>query len=80
MIYEYFEVSDTDESVLDLGSIMKVELKNDNVQSFNSRSDETMLPMKKQPDEEILGNVLYRQLQESEQLNPLLSLYIRDTV
>ena len=80
MIYEYFEVSDTDESVLDLGSIMKVELKNDNVQSFNLRSDETMLPMKKQPDEEILGNVLYRQLQESEQLNPLLSLYIRDTV
>ena len=34
MIYEYFKVSDTDESVWDLDEILKVELKNDNVQSF----------------------------------------------
>ena len=37
MIYEYFKVSDTDESVLDLNAILKVELKDDNVQSLSTR-------------------------------------------
>ena len=31
MIYEYFKVSDTDESVLDLNGILKVEVKDDSV-------------------------------------------------
>ena len=33
MTKAYFKVSDTDESVLDLNEILKVELKNDNVQT-----------------------------------------------
>ena len=37
-----------------MNEISKVELKNDNVQSLNTRWDETTLLMKKQPDEEIL--------------------------
>ena len=43
MIYEYFQVSDTDESVLDINEIL-----NDNVQSFSRPWDETMTAMKKQ--------------------------------
>ena len=35
MIYRYFKISDADESVLDLNDHWKIELKNDNVQSFN---------------------------------------------
>ena len=54
MMYEYFKVSDTDESVLDLNKILKTELKNDNVQACNTRWDETIIAMKKQPDDEIL--------------------------
>ena len=42
MIYEYFKVSDTDESVSDLNEILKVQLKNDNVQSVCTRWDETI--------------------------------------
>ena len=79
MIYEYFKVRDTDESVLDLNVILQVELKNDNVLSFNTRWNETIISMKKQPDEEILENLNYRQLQKSEQPKPLLSPYIQDT-
>ena len=41
MIFEYFKVRDTDESVLDFSEILKVEWKNDNVQSFNTGWDET---------------------------------------
>ena len=72
MIQEYFKVSDTDESVLDLNELLKVELKNDNVQSFNTRWEQTIIAMKKQPDDEIVENFLnYRQLQQSRQLKPV---------
>ena len=37
MIDEYFKVSDADEPVLDLNDFLRVELKNDNLQSFNVR-------------------------------------------
>ena len=56
MIYEYFKVSGADESVLDFNEILKAEFKNDNVQSFNTRWDETIIAMKKQPDKEIQEN------------------------
>ena len=42
--------------VLDLNEFLKVELKNDNVQSFNTRWDETVIAVKKQPDEEVQDN------------------------
>ena len=54
MIHKYFKVSDTDQCVLDLNENLKVELKNDNVQLFNTRWDETINAMRRQPDEEIL--------------------------
>ena len=57
MTYEYFKDSDTDESVLDLDEIFL--RSNDKVQSFNTRWDEAIIAMKKQPsDEEILENVV----------------------
>ena len=49
IIHEYFRVSDTDESVLDLNEMLKVELENDNVHSFDTRWDVTVVAMKKQP-------------------------------
>ena len=58
MIYEYFKVSYTDESVLDFNGILKVELKIDSVQSISTRWEETMIAMKKQPEEEILQNFI----------------------
>ena len=61
MIYEYFKVSDTDKSVVDLNEILKVEFKNDNWQSFNTRLDETIIAMRGSgPDDEILDNVCCR--------------------
>ena len=74
LIFEYFKVSDADKSVLELNEILTVELKNDNAQSSNTRWDET------KPDEEILETEYCRLLQQSEQLKPLLSLCIQDTV
>ena len=81
MVYEYFKVSDTDESFLDLNALLKDEWKHDYVQSFNTCWDETIITTKKQPDDEIQDNFNFRQLQQSTLLKPiLLSLYIQDTV
>ena len=57
MTYEDFKVSDTDESVLDFNEILKVEFKKDNALSLNTRWDETIIAMQKQPDEEVLDNL-----------------------
>ena len=42
--------------------MLKVELKDDNVQSFSTRWDETMIAMKKPPDEDLFcsGCVVWR--------------------
>ena len=86
MIDDYFKRSDTDDSVLDLNEILKVEFKNDNTQSFSTRWDETKIvmktkiAMKKLPAEEILENYNFRQLQQSDHLKLLMSLHIHDTV
>ena len=79
MVHEYFKVSDRDACVLDLNENLNVKLKNDSVQSFNSRWDETIIAMRKQP-EEILENLCYRQHQQAKQVKQLPSLYNHDTV
>ena len=56
--------------------ILKVEMKNDNAQSFNTRWEETILAMKYDPDDEIWDFVYHRQLHLSEQLKFLLPLYM----
>ena len=66
MIFEYFKVRDTDASVLDFNGILKVDLQIDNIQSFNTRWDETVIAMNKVPDGEMLDNLFYRPLQQSE--------------
>ena len=80
MIYEDFKVSDFDESVVDLNAILKVDLKNENVKSFNTRWDATLIARKKQHDNEIQDYLYYRQLQQSEQLKQLLSPYIQGSL
>ena len=62
MTYEYFKVSDTDESVSDFNEMLKVELKNHNVQLFDTRGVETILAMK-QTDDEKVEHVYFRQCQ-----------------
>ena len=39
MIYELFKINESNESVFDVSEILKVELKNDAVQSLNTKWD-----------------------------------------
>ena len=52
MICDHFKISYTDGTVLDLSDHLRIELKNDSVQSFDTKWDETIIPMNKQPDDE----------------------------
>ena len=47
IIHEFCQIIETDESVLDLDEILKFEMVNDKVQSFNTRWHETIIAMKK---------------------------------
>ena len=58
----------------------KLALKSDNVQSFNTTSDETIISRKVQPDVFILENLFFGQHEKSEQLKSLVSLYTQGTV
>ena len=54
-------------------------MKNDNVRSSDTRSDETITATRKQPDDEVLGNLHVRQRDKAEQLNQRLALQIPGT-
>ena len=59
-----FKISDTDGTVLVLSDLLKGELRNVTVESFDGKRDETVNAMEKQPRNEILENLCFRQLEE----------------
>ena len=63
MICEYFKVSGTREPLLDDHDQLRVQLKNENVQGFDTKWDEVLLSMTKVPDADILED-LFKQLPE----------------
>ena len=70
MTHGYYKVSDVGVSVLDPNEVLKVELKNDNVQSCNNKYDETVISMRK-PNDEILENLHCKQHQQPDHLKTL---------
>ena len=54
MVFEHFKISATDGAVLPISDLLKVELKGDNMQPFDTKWDETVIVMQKQADEELL--------------------------
>ena len=53
LIYEHLKISDTDGTVLDTCDLVKNELRSDNVQIFDTKWDEAIITVQKQPDEEL---------------------------
>ena len=50
------------------------------MQSFDTRWDETLIAMRKKPDDEVLNNLCYRQLDKADQFKQLLALNVQDIV
>ena len=49
MIYEHFKISDMDDTVLAVSDVIELELGGDNVQTFDTMWDKTIIAMQKQP-------------------------------
>ena len=67
MIYDNFKISGTGEALLDFFDLLRLQLKNDNVQGFDTKQDEVLLSMQEFP-RKICWNFAQPQLQNSEEL------------
>ena len=72
MIYDYFWVIGAYDTVLDCGDLFSITLRNDNVQEFDSRWDETLLSMTKMPSDDVLESLYTLRISESGQLKTVL--------
>ena len=66
MAFDHFKIRDMDGTVLDLSE--KQKLRNDTVQSFDTRWDDTVIAMRKQTDDEVLESFYSRQFNKADQL------------
>ena len=64
LIFEHFKINDTDGTVLAPSDFLQVELRNDDLQSFVAKWDETIIAMSRHSHEEILKNLYFRQLRK----------------
>ena len=58
MINDNFKITGTSEAFLDFNDPLRVQLKNDNVQGFDTKWSEVRLSMSRVPDEDKKGNVV----------------------
>ena len=75
MIYDYFQITGAHHTVLDYADLFSVTLHDDNTQEFDSRWDEVLLSMSKNPSDDILESLYIFRIRESEQLKTVLELY-----
>ena len=80
MIYEHVKVGDMEGTVLDIPDFLTNELKGDNVQTFDTKGDEPVIELQRQPDQERLESVYFRQFDKSDQLKQLVVVDVQDTV
>ena len=75
MICDYFRVTGAHDTVLDYADLFSVDLRNDDVQEFDTRWDDILLSMSKIPPADILESLYKLRIRESDQLKTVLELY-----
>ena len=79
MIYEYFRVTGSHESVENYADLFTISLRNDDIQEFDSKWDEILLSMTQIPPDDILEGLYKLRIRESEKLKTVLELYDLET-
>ena len=74
MIYDYFRVTGAHDMVLDHADLFSVDIRDDNIQEFDTRWDEVLLCMSKSPSDDILESLYKLRIRESAQLKTVLEL------
>ena len=74
LIYDYFRVTGTDDSVENYTDLFTIILRNDDIQEFDSKWDGILLSMTKIPHDDILEGLYKLRIRESEKLKTVLEL------
>ena len=75
LIYEYFRVTGSHDSVENYADLFTIALRNDDIQEFDSKWDEILLSMTQIPSDEILEGLYKLRIRGSEKLKTVLELY-----
>ena len=75
LIYDYFRVTGSHDSVENYADLFTISLRNDDIQEFDSKSDGILLSMTKIPHDDILEKLYKLRTRESEKLKTVLELY-----
>ena len=75
LIYEYFRVTEANDSLENYADLFTIVLRNDDTQDFDSKLDEILLSMTKIPSDDTLEGLYKLRIRESEKLKTVLGLY-----
>ena len=75
LIYDYFRVTGSHDSVANYTDLFTIVLRNDDIQDFDSKWDGILLSMTKIPHDDILEGLYKLRIRESEKLKTVLELY-----
>ena len=79
MIHHFFFISGDNKAILDFQDLSKVQLKNDNVQAFDTKCGEALSAVTDRPADNILESMNKMQVEKSEELKYLLQVYAQET-
>ena len=75
MLNDYFWISGSHDSVENYADLFTINLRNGDIQEFDSKWDGILLSMTKIPPDEILEELYKLRIRESENLKTVLELY-----
>ena len=79
LIYDYFRVTGSHDSVENYADLLTISLRNDDIQEFDTKWDGILLSMTKIPHDDILEGLYKLRIRESEKLKTVLELYDLET-
>ena len=79
LIYDYFRVTGSHDSVENYADLFTISLRNDDIQEFDSKWDGILLSMTKIPHDDILERLYKLRIREFEKLKTVLELYDLET-
>ena len=75
MIYDYFRVIGTHDTVFDYADLFSVTFHDDNIQEFDTRLEEVFIVNVKTPSDDILESLYKLRIRWSDQFKTVLELY-----
>ena len=79
MIQDFFKIKGDNDAILDFRDLSKDQVRNDNVQSFDTNLDEVLSAVTDRPTDNILESLFKIQVEKSEDWTYLLHVYAQET-